>query len=75
MKKILLSTLSFLCLANFSLAIEVNDELFKKYKKITEDANLIQAIEMLDKTTGKYSKEAILGKIYQIALLKLTLQI
>ena len=39
-----------------------DDELYKKYKKVTEDINLIKAIEMLDSTTGSYSKEAILGK-------------
>ena len=34
----------------------------KKYKKVTQDANLIKAIEILENTTGKYSKDAILGK-------------
>ena len=48
---------------NSCFAIEqTDDELYKKYKKITDDINLIKAVEMLDRTTGKYSKEAILGK-------------
>ncbi len=40
-----------------------NDEaLYKKYKNVTDDINIIRAVEMLEGTTGKYSKEAILGK-------------
>ena len=48
--------------ANCFAINEVDESLYKKYKKITQDSNLIQAIELLDRTTGKYSKEAILGK-------------
>ncbi len=36
--------------------------LYNKYKDVTNDLNLIKAIELLDNTTGKYSKEAILGR-------------
>lgn len=63
MKKILLLFLStaFLSLSAFALD-EISEELYKKYKKVTKDANLIKALEILDNTTGKYSKEAILGK-------------
>ena len=46
-----------------SFAQEENLEaLYKKYKDVTPDINLIKAIELLDNTTGKYSKDAILGK-------------
>ena len=51
----------FLC-ANVFAIEEVDEQLFKKYKKVTQDANLIKAIEILENTTGKYSKDAILGK-------------
>ena len=48
---------------NSCFAVELtDDELYKKYKKVTEDINLIKAIEMLDRTTGSYSKKAILGE-------------
>ncbi|MBQ7287159.1 MAG: hypothetical protein IJW73_05300 [Candidatus Gastranaerophilales bacterium] len=62
MKKILFifALFSFVCSNVF--AFEITDELYKKYKNVTQDANLIQALEILDNTTGKYSKEAILGK-------------
>lgn len=40
----------------------IDDELYKKYKKVSDDSNIIQAIELLENTTGRYSKEAILGK-------------
>ena len=46
----------------FAITEEVNNELIKKYEKVTNNPNLIQAIELLDRTTGRYSKEAILGK-------------
>ncbi len=41
---------------------KINDETYKKYKNVTDDPNLIMAVELLSKTTGSYSKEAILGK-------------
>ena len=63
MKKIIFLFLTiFFINANVFAIEEVSDELYKKYKKVTQEANLIKAIETLDKTTGKYSKEAILGK-------------
>jgi len=67
MKKIFIILSIFLF--NFSFAIEENvapngisPELIKKYEKVTQDINVIQAIEKLGDTTGKYSKDAILGK-------------
>ncbi len=39
-----------------------NSDIIKQYKDVTEDENVIQAVEMLKNTTGKYSREAILGK-------------
>ena len=63
MKKITFLLLSIIFLTSNVFAIQETDEnLYKKYKKVTQDINLIKAIELLDKTTGKYSKEAILGK-------------
>ena len=63
MKKIAFLLLSILFLSSNVFAIQETDEdLYKKYEKVTQDINLIKAIELLDKTTGKYSKEAILGK-------------
>ncbi len=60
--------LSFL-FGNSAMAIQdvttkqtINPEILKQYKNITEDENLIQAVELLQNTTGKYSREAILGK-------------
>lgn len=46
----------------FSQEITVDEKLYKKYKNVTEDVNLIKALELLNNTTGKYSQEAILGK-------------
>ncbi len=47
-------------------AIDLNkpldEAILKKYKKVSQDENVIKAIELLDRTTAKYSKEAILGK-------------
>lgn len=48
--------------ATFSQEITVDEKLYKKYKNVTEDVNLIKALELLNDTTGKYSQEAILGK-------------
>ncbi len=63
MKKITFLLLSIIFLTSNVFAIQETDEnLYKKYEKVTQDINLIKAIELLDKTTGKYSKEAILGK-------------
>ena len=62
MKKIIFLLLSLIFSLNAFAITEVDDKLFKKYKNVTEDANLIKALEILDNTSGKYSKEAILGK-------------
>lgn len=40
----------------------LSKELYKTYKHVSEDVNIIQAVELLDRTSGKYSKDAILGK-------------
>jgi len=61
MKKKLFCTLfaaSFLFCSSYG----IDDELYKKYKNISDNENIIQAVEMLKDTTGKYSHEAILGK-------------
>lgn len=50
--------LTLLSASSFAL----DEELYKKYKNITDNPNLIQAVEKLADTTGKYSKDAILGK-------------
>lgn len=62
MKKIILTLIisSFLSLTSY--AVGHSEAIYKKYKKVTSNDNLISAIELLGKTTGKYSKEAILGK-------------
>ena len=63
MKKIIFIFFAAFFLSLNAFAIEETDEkLFKKYKNVTQDFNLIKALEILDNTTGKYSKEAILGK-------------
>jgi len=62
MKKFILLLAIFFLSANAFALQEVDDKLFKKYKDVTQDYNVIQALEILDKTSGKYSKEAILGK-------------
>ncbi len=53
---------SFACSFFCSAAFGFDENLEKKYKNITEDKNLIQAVELLKNTTGKYSHDAILGK-------------
>ncbi len=59
--------LSFL-LGNSIFAIQdttpkqtIDEKIIKQYKNVTEDTNVIEAIELLKDTTGKYSREAILG--------------
>ena len=68
MKKNLLLALS-LCLlfsiktpAILSDRIEVTDEMMKTYKHVTEEVNIIKALEIMKRTSGEYSKNAILGK-------------
>lgn len=61
MKKKLFNSL--LCLSlTLSCFASIDEATYKKYKKVTSDPNLIKAVEMLQNTTGKYSKDAILGK-------------
>lgn len=65
MKKIFSLLIACLIFCNISFAQEteeISEKLYKQYKNVTDDANLIKALELLDRTTGKYSKEAILGK-------------
>ncbi len=57
-KLILLLSILFLPFAN----AEIDEALYKKYKDVSADASIIQALEKLGETTGKYSKDAILGK-------------
>lgn len=59
MKKfILLLSILFLPFAN----AEIDEALYKKYKNVSADASIIEALEKLGETAGKYSKDAILGK-------------
>ena len=60
MKKIL-CCLFGLCICS-STTLALDDALYKKYKHVSSDDNVIKAIEMLEETSGKYSKDAILGK-------------
>lgn len=60
MKKTILLLLSLMLLP--CAKAEIDEKLYKKYEDVTNDINLIQAIEKLSETTGKYSKDAILGK-------------
>lgn len=60
MKKVVLA----LICASFSLMAlaDIDDSLYKKYKKVSDDPNIIQAVELLQDTKGSYSRDAILGK-------------
>ena len=60
MKK-LLCCLFGLCICT-SCTFALDEELCKKYKHVSQDENIIKAVELLENTTGNYSKEAILGK-------------
>lgn len=68
MKKILVLFGVMLSLFQCSYALDdivsngISEETYKKYKKVSDDANIIQAVELLDRTSGSYSKDAILGK-------------
>ena len=68
MKKNLLLALSLILLfsaktpAFLSDTINVDEQMMKNYKHITEDVNVIKALEMMSRTSGDYSKNAILGK-------------
>lgn len=68
MKKNLLLVFS-LCLlfcpkahAILSDTITINEEIMKTYKHVSEDVNVIKALEIMARTSGEYSKNAILGK-------------
>ena len=62
MKKIFYSILIVVSLLFCNCYATDNEALYKKYKDVSDDINIINALELLDGTTGKYSKEAILGK-------------
>ncbi len=66
MKKIFLFAMLISLSCNLSFAINSNIELteatYKKYKNVSNDDNVIRAVELLENTTGKYSHDAILGK-------------
>ncbi len=49
-----------LCLCSSAFALD--EAMYKKYKRVSQDDNIIKAVELLENTTGRYSKEAILGK-------------
>ncbi len=60
MKKIF--CLLFILCVYTNCVLALDDELYKKYKKVSDNDSIIKAIELLENTTGRYSKEAILGK-------------
>ena len=60
MKKILCCLFGLCVCASSALALD--EALYKKYKHVSKEDSIIKAIELLDGTTGKYSKDAILGK-------------
>lgn len=62
MKKIALVLVLFSFVTLSSYAVKIDEATYKKYKKVSDNDNIIQAVELLGKTTGKYSKDAILGK-------------
>ncbi|MBQ8847508.1 MAG: hypothetical protein IJ003_01020 [Candidatus Gastranaerophilales bacterium] len=62
MKKIFYSILIVVSFLFCNCYATDNEALYKKYKDVSDDINIINALELLDGTTGKYSKEAILGK-------------
>ena len=60
MKKLFCCIFGFCICASSVFALD--EALYKKYKHVSDDDNIIKAIELLENTTGRYSKEAILGK-------------
>jgi len=68
MKKNLLFTLGLSLLFScqsfgfLSDKIEVDENMTKTYKKVTNEVNVIKALEIMNRTSGEYSKNAILGK-------------
>ena len=59
-KKLCCLLFSFCAICSGCFALD--EALIKKYKNISDDEKIIQAIELLDNTSAKYSKEAILGR-------------
>ena len=67
MKKIFYFLILIVLNSSISFAITENlntlsDDVVKKYEKISNNENIIRAVEKLKGTTGNYSREAILGK-------------
>ena len=67
MKKIFYFLMLIVLNSSISFAITENlntlsDDVVKKYEKISNNENIIRAVEKLKRTTGNYSREAILGK-------------
>ena len=67
MKKIFYFLILIVLNSSISFAITENlntlsDDVIKKYEKISNNENIIIAVEKLKGTTGNYSREAILGK-------------
>ena len=60
MKKLigLFALIAFLSSSCFA----IDEALYKKYKEVSDNPNIIEAIELLENTSAKYSKDAILGK-------------
>lgn len=61
-KKLLIAFICCLVFKTNSYAITITDEMFKMYKRVTSEANVIEALEVMEKTSGEYSKNAIMGK-------------
>ena len=54
-----MSSISFAITENLNT---LSDDVVKKYEKVSNNANIIRAVEKLKGTTGNYSRDAILGK-------------
>ena len=59
MKKIVCLMFGLFCCSS---CFALDEALYKKYKHVSSEDNIIKAVELLENTTGRYSKEAILGK-------------
>lgn len=67
MKKIFYFLMLIVLNSSISFAITENlntlsDDVVKKYEKVSNNENIIRAVEKLKGTTGNYSRDAILGK-------------
>ena len=60
MKKII--GLAVILLFGLNSCFAIDEALYKKYKDVSDNPNIIEAVELLEDTSAKYSKEAILGK-------------